>query len=127
MLWSARDGCPCGIPHRTASSLLAGVGSKVSSRAPVSCARLPGVKIPTRLTAVLAAFGTTLVALLGVAPPALADNGVGLAGPTTDKTITFFCFGVIAFFAILVIVLSIVQGKLEKRKERRRYDLERYG
>ena len=53
-------------------------------------------------------------------------NGVGLAGPTTDKTVTFFCFGVIAFFALLVIVLSLVQGKLEKRKERRRYDLQRY-
>ena len=65
--------------------------------------------------------------MLVAAPMALADEGVGLAGPTTDKTETFFCFGVIAFFAILVIVLSIVQGKLEKRKEQRRYDLERLG
>ena len=64
---------------------------------------------------------------LSLAPVALADNGVGLAGPTTDKTVTFFCFGVIAFFAVLVIVLSIVQGRLEKRKERRRYALERFG
>ena len=71
----------------------------------------------------LSIWATMLVA----APAAFAENGVGLAGPTTDKTVTFFCFGVIAFFAILVIVLSIVQGKLEKRKERRRYDLERYG
>ena len=63
--------------------------------------------------------------MLLATPLALADNGVGLAGPTTDKTVTFFCFGVIAFFAILVIVLSIVQGKLEARKERRRYDLQR--
>jgi hypothetical protein len=65
--------------------------------------------------------------MLVAAPLALADNGVGLAGPTTDKTVTFFCFGVIAFFAVLVIVLSIVQGRLEARKERRRYDLQRYG
>ena len=65
--------------------------------------------------------------MLLAAPLALADNGVGLAGPTTDKTVTFFCFGVIAFFAILVIVLSIVQGRLEARKERRSYDLQRYG
>jgi len=62
-----------------------------------------------------------------VAPFALADNGVGLAGPTTDKTITFFCFGVIAFFAVLVIVLSIVQGRLDARKDRRRQDLSRFG
>jgi hypothetical protein len=67
-----------------------------------------------------------LLSMLVAAPLALADNGVGLAGPTTDKTVTFFCFGVIAFFAILVIVLSLVQGRLEKRKERRRYDLERF-
>jgi len=65
--------------------------------------------------------------LLIASPLAIADDGVGLAGPTTDKTVTFFCFGVIAFFAILVIVMSLIQGKLEKRKERRRYDLERYG
>ena len=56
----------------------------------------------------------------------MAENGVGLAGPTTDKTVTFFCFGVIAFFAILVIVMSLIQGKLEKRKDRRRSDLERF-
>jgi hypothetical protein len=68
-----------------------------------------------------------LALMLVAAPPALADNGVGLAGPTTDKTVTFFCFGVIAFFAILVVVMSLVQGKLEKRKELRRADLERYG
>jgi len=64
--------------------------------------------------------------LLVVVPAALAENGVGLAGPTTDKTVTFFCFGVIAFFAILVIVMSLIQGRLEKRKEMRRSDLERY-
>jgi hypothetical protein len=57
----------------------------------------------------------------------LADNGVGLAGPTTDKTVTFFCFGVIGFFAILVIVMSLIQGRLEKRKEMHRYDLDRFG
>ncbi len=75
----------------------------------------------------LAALAAALLSLLLAAPLALADNGVGLAGPTTDQTVTFFCFGVIGFFAILVIVLSIVQGRLEARKERRRYDLERYG
>jgi hypothetical protein len=63
--------------------------------------------------------------MLVAAPAALADNGVGLAGPTTDKTVTFFCFGVIAFFAVLVIAMSLLQGKLERRKERRRSDLSR--
>ncbi len=64
--------------------------------------------------------------MLLVAPAALADEGVGLAGPTTDKTVTFFCFGVIFFFAALVIVLSLLQNKLEKRKEQRRSDLARF-
>ena len=64
--------------------------------------------------------------ILVFAPAALADEGVGLAGPTTDKTVTFFCFGVIGFFAGLVIVLSLIQGRLEKRKEQRRSDLARF-
>ena len=63
--------------------------------------------------------------MLVAAPAALADEGVGLAGPTTDKTVTFFCFGVIGFFAGLVIVLSLIQGRLEKRKEQRKADLAR--
>ena len=95
--------------------------------APSRCARFPGVKALSRRTSAAAAICAALLSLLLAAPLALADNGVGLAGPTTDKTVTFFCFGVIAFFAILVIVLSIVQGRLEARKERRRQDLERYG
>jgi hypothetical protein len=75
------------------------------------------------LALLAAAYSLGLIA----APAALADNGVGLAGPTTDQTVTFFCFGVIAFFAVLVIVASLIQGRLERRKERRRYDLERFG
>jgi putative copper export protein len=85
------------------------------------------VKVPSRPTRIAAALFAALLSMLLSAPLALAENGVGLAGPTTDKTVTFFCFGVIAFFAVLVIVLSLIQGSLEKRKERRRYDLERYG
>jgi len=74
----------------------------------------------------VAALLTIWAMMLVVAPAALAENGVGLMGPTTDKTVTFFCFGVIAFFAALPIVLSLIQGKLEKRKEQRRSDLARY-
>jgi hypothetical protein len=73
-----------------------------------------------------AIFASILATMLVLAPAALAENGVGLAGPTTDKTVTFFCFGVIAFFAILPIVMSLIQGKLEKRKDRRRSDLSRF-
>lgn len=95
--------------------------------APPACARLPGVKAPSRRLRLTTAICAAVTMLLATAPAAFAENGVGLAGPTTDKTVTFFCFGVIAFFAILVIAMSLIQGKLEKRKERRRYDLERFG
>jgi hypothetical protein len=76
-----------------------------------------------RTAALLLSLLTTMLVL---APAALAEGGVGLAGPTTDKTVTFFCFGVIAFFALLPIVMSLIQGKLEKRKDRRRSDLSRF-
>jgi hypothetical protein len=85
------------------------------------------VKQPSRLSRFAAAVFAALTMLAVAAPAALAENGEGLAGRVTDKTITFFCFGVIAFFALLVIVLSLVQERLEKRKEQRRYDLQRYG
>jgi hypothetical protein len=87
---------------------------------------LPGVGVSRRLKLLGAGFAA-LASLLVAAPAALAENGVGLAGPTTDKGVTFFCFGVIAFFAALPIVLSLIQARLEKRKEQRRSDLERYG
>jgi hypothetical protein len=71
-----------------------------------------------------AALLAALSALLVAAPAALADNGTGLAGPTSDKTVTFFCFGVMAFFVVLVVVLSLIQGSLERRKERRKHSLD---
>jgi putative copper export protein len=75
-----------------------------------------------RLALVIA---TSLVAALVLAPGAMAADGVGLYGRTDDKVVTFFSFGVIAFFAILVTVLSLIQIRLESRKERAREELER--
>ena len=71
-----------------------------------------------------------LVAVVGplvIAPAAMAADGVGVYGRTNDKVVTFFAFGTIAFFAILVTVLSLIQIRLENRKERRTQDLERLG
>ena len=62
-----------------------------------------------------------------IAPSAFAENGEGLLGKADDKTVTFFCFGVMAFFVLFVIGLSLIQGALERRKEKRRYDIERLG
>ena len=59
--------------------------------------------------------------LVVLCPPALADslpdNGEGLLGETDDKVVTFFSLGVLGFFTILVIVATIIQSRLEKRKE----------
>jgi hypothetical protein len=81
----------------------------------------------SRRSQIFAALFAALTMLLLAVPAAFAENGVGLAGPTTDKTVTFFCFGVIAFFAILVIVMSLIQGRLEKRKDMRKHTLDRLG
>jgi hypothetical protein len=74
-----------------------------------------------------ALFIIALTTMLVAAPMAFAENGEGWVGQADDKTVTFFCFGVMAFFVILVIGLSLIQGALERRKEKRRYDIERLG
>ena len=76
-------------------------------------------------TKVSALIGFVIVATLAAAPSALAADGVGLGGRTTDKSVTFFCFGVIALFMLLPIVLSLIQWKLDNRKERMREQIER--
>ncbi len=87
---------------------------------------MPGMrlgKFSRRLLPLLLA----LVALLVMAPAAMAADGVGTYGRTNDKVVTYFAFGLIAFFAILVTVLSLIQIRLDDRKQRRMEDLERLG
>jgi hypothetical protein len=67
-----------------------------------------------------ATLTTTLLWLALLAPVALAeDHGEGLYGPTDDKVVTNAGFIVIAFFPLLVFTLSMVQWRLDKRKEAR--------
>jgi len=75
-----------------------------------------------RIILSLAVSATTLLA---ASPVAMAADGEGLYGRTNDKVITFFCFGVIIFFALFVILMSVAQHRLETRKERAREDIER--
>jgi hypothetical protein len=82
----------------------------------VSRARL--VRVIAVAAAALAAFGV-------LAPAALAADGVGIWGPTDDKVVTYFGFACIIFFTVLVTVLSLIQIRLESRKERLHQDLER--
>jgi hypothetical protein len=64
-------------------------------------------------------FTAALLALS--APLALAhDGGEGLYGETNDKVVTNAGFILIAFFPLLVLVLSLIEWRLEKREEARR-------
>jgi hypothetical protein len=58
----------------------------------------------------------SLLALL--APSALAQaSGEGSYGAVDDKTTTNTAFIVIAFFPLFVLVISLIQWRLEKRKD----------
>jgi putative copper export protein len=81
----------------------------------------------TALVRLTTLVGVALGALLALASAALGADGEGLYGRTDDKVITFFAFGVMAFFVVLVITLSLIQIRLDNRKERRKADLERLG
>ena len=66
----------------------------------------------------------SLVLLATTAPIAFAaeghDGGEGLWGETNDKVITNAGFFLIAFFPLFVFAMSMLQGHLDKRKERRK-------
>jgi uncharacterized membrane protein YidH (DUF202 family) len=64
---------------------------------------------------------TTLLTFAILASTALAeDHGQGTYGEVSDKNITNAGFLVIIFFPLLVLVLSLVQWQLDKRKDRRK-------
>jgi hypothetical protein len=69
----------------------------------------------------LAALPATVVILLVLAPAAMAhDGGEGWWGETNDKVVTNAGFILIVFFPVFVFLMSMLQGALDKRKERRK-------
>ncbi len=74
-----------------------------------------------RRARIMLALTVIVVTLLEAAPAALAraDGGQGFYGETTDKSITNVMFITIAFFPVLILTLSIIQSRLEKRKHAR--------
>jgi hypothetical protein len=59
--------------------------------------------------------------LLVLASAALAhDGGQGTYGEASDKVITNFGFVVIALFPLVALFGSLLQGRLEKRKQARK-------
>jgi preprotein translocase subunit SecG len=70
------------------------------------------------------ALPIALAVLLVLAPMALGldkvDGGEGTYGETDDKVVTNAGFILIAFFPTLALVLSLLQWRLDKRKEARK-------
>ena len=74
---------------------------------------------------VLAALPVSAVSLLLIAPAALAATqepirGEGTYGAATDRVVTMTGFMVIAFFPLFILCMSLLQWRLEKRKEARK-------
>jgi len=62
-----------------------------------------------------------LALLAATAPTAFAhDGGEGLWGETNDKVITNAGFILIAFFPLFILFASLLQWRLDKRKEARK-------
>ena len=62
-----------------------------------------------------------VITMLTIAPMAFArdDGGEGWYGETNDKVITNSMFIVIGFFPVVIIVFSLLQWRLDKRKHAR--------
>ena len=68
----------------------------------------------------LTSLAASLLGLLVLAPAALAENdGRGFYGATNDKVVTEAGFILIVFFPTLVLLASLLQRRLEKRKDAR--------
>ena len=66
----------------------------------------------------------TTILSLALAAPALADGfgkgsgaGEGIVGETNDKVVTFVFLGVLGFFILTVVVGTLIQQALDRRKE----------
>jgi hypothetical protein len=63
----------------------------------------------------------TLVFCALAAPVAMAQNsGQGAIGEADDKTVTNAGFILIAFFPLFIFMMSLLQHRLEKRKDARK-------
>jgi len=89
--------------------------------------------VPARmkhLRPLFAACVTSCLLLLALAPLALASppsGGQGTYGEADDKVVTNAGFIVIAFFPTLILLLSLLQWRLDKRREARKAARKRRG
>lgn len=64
---------------------------------------------------------SAIATLLVLAPDALARaySGEGWFGETNDRNITYAMFMVIGFFPTIIIIFSLIQWRLDRRKHAR--------
>ena len=74
-----------------------------------------------RRARIITAMLTFAITLLALAPAAFARayGGEGWYGETNDKTITYAMYLVIIFFPTIIILFSLIQWRLDKRKHAR--------
>jgi peptidoglycan biosynthesis protein MviN/MurJ (putative lipid II flippase) len=74
-----------------------------------------------RRARILTALTSLVVALLVFVPDALAraNAGQGWYGETTDRTITYSMYLVIIFFPTIILLFSLLQWRLDRRKHAR--------
>ncbi len=77
------------------------------------------------MTRFMAVVPTSLLLFLLMATAAFADaqepiSGEGTYGEATDKVVTNTGFIVIAFFPLFILFMSLIQWRLEKRKDARK-------
>jgi membrane protease YdiL (CAAX protease family) len=72
-----------------------------------------------RFLSALIAFGATLLVLAPNALAARAYSGEGWYGETSDKTITYAMYLVIIFFPTIIVLFSLLQWRLDRRKHAR--------
>jgi uncharacterized membrane protein len=74
-----------------------------------------------RRARIMTALTVFAVTLLTIAPDALArnTNGEGWYGETNDKVVTNAMFLGIVFFPMIILIFSLIQWRLDKRKHAR--------
>jgi len=71
-----------------------------------------------RVRAVAAYFAAFCLFFAFAAASAFAGtDGQGLLGETNDKQVTFISFGVLLFFVAVIIIGTMIQSALDRRKE----------
>jgi hypothetical protein len=74
-----------------------------------------------RLVTTLLLSASTLLVFAQVAlADSENDHGEGWWGETNDRVVTYFGFAVIAFFPLFIFFASLLQWRLDKRKDARK-------